>query len=560
MPGSVELFTESFMKQPPDLPPGEIATVRDSVKLPSDLPAGEYTLSVAIVGEDSTEPVVRLAIKGRSSDGWYPLSKVTVIRAKDYHVSPAGDDANPGTPERPWRSIEKLNRTHFEPGDCVRLQSGQRFSGTIVLGRADGLTITSCGDGPAIIDGANGSGLKAIACNNLTLKNLVFTGSGRKAGNTADGVIVTDSNGLKIDRVEVSGFRGGGLQLDGIRNARISHVHAHENGFAGISVGYHKRSSRVRIEHCVAENNPGDPSNLTNHSGNGIVVAATDDATIEYCQAFNNGWDMPRKGNGPVGIWVWDVDRAIIQHCISHDNKSPGDDGGGFDLDGGATNSILQYNLSYNNDGPGYFLCQFPGASDFKNNIVRYNISHNDGVKNNRRSGIDVFSASPNASDCGVYNNTVFNDHGPAVGFGGLPMPNVTFANNLFLCSGDVIGGDAQRGRFENNLYWSADGRTLLFDGRATLREWAETTGQEKAGGTILGRYLNPRVNGVNEVNEVPTLTDPTRLPDLKAYRLQPDSPCLKAGIPIANNGGRDFWGNPVPQTGKPAIGACEKP
>jgi hypothetical protein len=560
MPGSVDPFTAEFMKEPPDLPPGEIVVVSDSVVLPADMQAGEYTLSVAVVGEDSTEPAVRLAIKGRSSDGWYPLGKVTVIRAKDYHVSRAGDDAHPGTPERPWRSIEKVNRTHFEPGDCIRLQGGQRFSGTIVLDRADGLTVTSYGDGPAIIDGANGSALKAVACKNLTLKDLVFTGSGRKAGNTADGVVVTDSNGLKIDHVEVSGFRGGGLQLDGIRNARISQVHAHENGFAGISVGHHKRSSHVRIDHCVAENNPGDPSNLTNHSGNGIVVAATDDAIIESCQAFNNGWDMPRKGNGPVGIWVWDVDRAVIQFCVSHDNKSPGDDGGGFDLDGGATNSILQYNLSYNNDGPGYFLCQYPGASDFKNNIIRYNISHNDGVKNNRRSGIDVFSASPNASDCQIYNNTVYNKNGPAVGFGGLPMPNVLFCNNIFICSGDVIGGETERGRFENNIYWSADGRTLSFDGRATLREWAEATGQEKAGGTIRGRYLNPRVNGVNEVNGVPTRTDPAGLPNLEAYRVQAESPCLRAGIPIENNGGRDFWDNPVPQDGRPAVGACEKP
>jgi hypothetical protein len=560
MPGSIEPFTAEFMEQPPDLPPGEIVETVDSVTLPLDLPPGECTLAVGIVGEHSNVPVVRLAIKGRSADGWYPVSRMTITRGKEYHVSPTGEDSNPGTPAQPWRTIERVNRVRFELGDSIRFQGGQRFPGTIMLEHADAITVTSYGDSPAIIDGGNGSGLKAVACNNLIVKNLVFAGSGRKAGNTADGVVVTDSSELRIDHVEVTGFRGGGLQLDGIRDARISSVHAHDNGFAGISVGYHKRSSRVRIEDCVAQNNPGDPSNLTNHSGNGIVVAATDDAVIDYCQAFHNGWDMPRKGNGPVGIWVWDVDRAIIQHCISHDNKSPGDDGGGFDLDGGATNSILQYNLSYNNDGPGYFLCQFPGAGDFKNNIVRYNISHNDGVKNNRRSGIDVFSASPNASDCQVYNNTVYNDHGPAVGFGGLPMPNVTFSNNLFLCSGDAIGGEGQRGRFENNIYWPADGKPLSFDGHATLQAWAEATGQEKTGETILGKHLDPKVNKVNEVNEVPTLTDPAGLPALDAYRVKPDSPCLKAGIPIVNNGGRDFWGNPVPQHDRPAIGACEKP
>lgn len=83
MPGSVELFTEEFMKQPPDLPPGEIIPVTDSVTLPSDLLAGEYTLAIGIVGEESIEPVVRLAIQGRSADGWYPLSKITVVREKE---------------------------------------------------------------------------------------------------------------------------------------------------------------------------------------------------------------------------------------------------------------------------------------------------------------------------------------------------------------------------------------------------------------------------------------------------------------------------------------------
>ena len=37
-------------------------------------------LSVAIVGQEDTKPVVQLGIKGRDKDGWYPLSTVTISR------------------------------------------------------------------------------------------------------------------------------------------------------------------------------------------------------------------------------------------------------------------------------------------------------------------------------------------------------------------------------------------------------------------------------------------------------------------------------------------------
>jgi len=78
MPGSIQAFTEDFMQEVPDLPPGEIVAVADRVALPTDMPKGQYDLAVGIVGQDSTEPVVRLAIQGRAADGWYPLSRVIV--------------------------------------------------------------------------------------------------------------------------------------------------------------------------------------------------------------------------------------------------------------------------------------------------------------------------------------------------------------------------------------------------------------------------------------------------------------------------------------------------
>lgn len=80
LPGSIELFTEDFFKEPRDLPPGEIAAVRDTIALPPDIPTGAYTFSVAVVDGEVVKPVVKLGIKGRADDGWYPLSKFEVVK------------------------------------------------------------------------------------------------------------------------------------------------------------------------------------------------------------------------------------------------------------------------------------------------------------------------------------------------------------------------------------------------------------------------------------------------------------------------------------------------
>jgi hypothetical protein len=483
--------------------------------------------------------------------------------ARNYYVSTAGDDTNPGTETEPWKSIEKVNATDFEPGDKILFEGGKTFSGTITLDENDSgikdskLIVTSYGQGRATIDGGSSGGLVASS-SYLVVKNLNFVGAGRKTGSEETGVLIRDCEDVEIDNIDVSGFRTGGAIFSGVHNGRMTNVYAHENGATGIGAGASEKrwSENLYIGYCVAENNPGDPCNLTNHSGNGIVIGSVSNAVIEYCEAFNNGWDMPRRGNGPVGIWAWNGNNIIIQFCIAHDNKSPGHDGGGFDLDGGLTNSILQYNLSYNNEGPGYFLCQYPTASVFKNNIVRYNISQNDGTKNNRKSGIDVYAGDVGMSDCEIYNNTIYNNKGAAIAFGGLDVPGIIIRNNIFIFAGELISGDSKRGRFENNVYWRVDDRDLIFDGHTSIDEWAKATGKEKIGDTVVGKYIDPGVVKAGMAE----LTDPKKLADLKAYRLKADSPCIGAGLPIKDNGGRDFWGNEVPESCKPAIGACQKP
>ncbi len=495
--------------------------------------------------------------------------------ARDYYVSPAGNDTNPGTDARPWQTIARVNDADLEPGDQVLFQGGQTFAGTITLDANDTgsaaaiVRLSSYGNGRATIDSVNGSALVAKGCSNLAVAKLRFLGSGRKTGNTANGVDVREGEGIELDQLDVSGFRGSGLIVTSVHNARITHVYAHDNGGEGITVGpagsLDLWSEDIYIGYCVAENNPGDPSNLENHSGSGIVVGCVRGCLIEYCEAMNNGWDMPREGNGPVGIWAWSADRVIIQYCVSHDNKSPGSDGGGYDFDGGVTNSILQYNYSYNNVGPGYYLCQYQGASPWKNNVVRYNLSINDGSRRMIGAAIEVSDhggVAGGMSNLEIYNNTVYSENAAAIGIGSSSIVGLRLRNNILASKSELIRGDWTSARFEGNCYWPLSGAVLARRSRSgatgyfeTLTEWAKASGQEMVDGKLVGLWADPMLVGAGTV---PTVK-PAALAKLTVYRLQPDSPCIGAGLPIENNGGRDFWGSPVPTSANPTIGAFQQ-
>jgi hypothetical protein len=486
-----------------------------------------------------------------------------------YYLDAAkGDDANAGTsPAKAWKTLDRANQTAFAAGDKLLLEGGQKFAGTLAIGKeAQGtkekpIVVSSTGQGPATIDGGKGSGIRLDGCAFVHVRGLNLIGCGRKDGNDGNGLEVNVTKSVEVDRVEVSGFRLSGISTGGDVDTRITNVNAHDNGFAGISTcgGYGKpRTTNLYIGHCVAHDNPGDPKNLKNHSGNGIVVGQLDGGLVEYCEAYNNGWDMPRKGNGPVGIWGWEAHRLTIQFCISHDNKTQKGavDGGGFDFDGGMVDSILQYNLSYNNHGAGYLLCQYPGASVWKNNICRYNITIND-AQTNHEAGIHFWEGEKNFSDAFVYNNLIVNSRHAVKSTG--DVAGLVFRNNIFFSDSDSIDGPLKKARFEGNLYGSPKGAGVFRDGKTafkTLEEWAKATGQETVGGNVVGVVADPRVNLPSKLEELPK--DPAELGKMLFGRLLAGSPCAGAAVPVPDNGGRDLWGNPVPKDGPKNIGPCD--
>ena len=104
--------------------------------------------------------------------------------------------------------------------------------------------------------------------------------------------------------------------------------------------------------------------------------------------------------------------------------------------------------------------------------------------------------------------------------------------------------------RFSNNV----------FIAKGTVRyDFGESTGNVFTNNVFFGNHVD-RPGDPKAITVDPMLVDPgsggAGLGSLVGYKLRAGSPCIGAGMPIPDNGGRDFWGDPVPAAGAPDIGA----
>jgi hypothetical protein len=501
-------------------------------------------------------------------------------KTRVYYVSSSGNDDSPGTLHKPFRSIDRVNLLDLSPGDAVCFEAGQIFKGNLVLDSLDSgsgvksVEITSYGEGTAILDGGAGSALHADGCTHLSIRNLSFRGDGREEGNTGNGIDISNGDFINLDNLEVSGFQKSGLRFHACDHSRINHVYAHDNGFAGIYVMGTTENDPVNydnqdlyIGYCVAENNPGDPTELNSGSGFGILAHSVEGGVIEYCEAFNNGWDTPWNGGpGPKGISVWDCTDFIVQHCIAHDNRTipGGHDGGGFVFDRGTSNSIIQYCISFHNEGAGFGLFEHGGAKPWGNNIIRFNISQDDGIVNHYASvGIWKIEDLGVMSDCEIYNNTFYNSNpGGSALWIWEDYPGFNFSNNVFIYKGPYIWESRKLTtvKFQGNCYWNLDGKPEI-QGYSGLEEWARATGNEMIENVPAGIYADPVLNDPGTL----AVTDPAMInrETLNCYMPEPGSPLIDRGLNLMqlfglNTGDHDLLGTPVPYGEASDIGAVE--
>ncbi|MCC5929925.1 MAG: right-handed parallel beta-helix repeat-containing protein [Cyclobacteriaceae bacterium] len=392
-----------------------------------------------------------------------------------YYIDAINGNDNYGglSSESAWQSFQNLRNIHLLSGDQILLRGNVIIQGSLALDSVMGthelpFRISSYGGGRATIESGEAHGIYISNSRYVDISNIKVSGAGRKAGNMGSGIELYNVFDASIDRVQAYGYLWNGVSVKGGGRIRLTHIHAHNNGFSGILVGpddYNRISQKpvrdIYIGYCLAENNPGCPAVLDNHSGNGILIGGVTKGLIEYSEARNNGWDMPRYGNGPVGIWAYESDSLVIQYCYSHRNKTSalGKDGGGFDFDGGITNSVMQYNLSAFNEGAGYGMYQYQNASLWNNNIIRFNISYHDGIKNGK-AGIHVWTDSPAEPirNLRAYNNTIVTRFGHGVNAETGHYPGFLFENNVFYLTGgahNFVAGNYTGFRFNRNLFWS---------------------------------------------------------------------------------------------------------
>ena len=288
------------------------------------------------------------------------------LLSASFFVSVSGSDANAGTSaDAPWQTISRVNGRALEPGDSVLFEGGATFEGTLRLDAGDSGTpeqpvvVGSYGDGRATIRSGAATAVGVYNTSGLVVRDLVLTGDGVGA-NGSDGVqVYTDRAGddrpghVRLENLDVSGYGGWGVSIGGWngpdagwRDVRVTHSALHDNGKGGL-VTYAQAgrpNEQVYVGHVRAFDNHGT-SSATERSGDGILLANVDGANVEHSVAHGNGALNFNASSGPVGIWAWESNAVVLQFNESFDNRTGGDaDGGGFDFDGGVTDSVMQYN------------------------------------------------------------------------------------------------------------------------------------------------------------------------------------------------------------------------
>ena len=534
------------------------------------------------------------------------LAVLSSSSATEYYFSSSeGNDANPGSYDFPFQTLEKASSIELQPGDKVLFKKGDRFVGHFVVkgsGSADQVIIISSygeGEQPVITgqvgEAGGGDHREAILVENhdhflfadLEIHNERFV--------SRLGVEDIDSYGIHIlnsgaEVMENFTFRR--MTFRKVYGAKPILPEDGNDAFNGLEVagirffttrnnvaGQEKHIRKVLVEECFFTdlqrlgvhvkhggnaNGIGDDminrnmdfvfrNNEFQHTGGTCILPTrTYNCLIENNLFFHPGSDSdPRMPNRGSSVWTWRCINTVIQYnqCISARGHL---DSHGIHIDHENHDTFVQYN--YMEDCEGGFVEILGGNV---NAVYRFNVSVNDGwrenpnwINSNHTIWInEVVPGGTHQSEYTyIYNNTVYmdDDYSTAIDIDG---KNTFIYNNIFYAAAGNMGGKQVVVRNNGTDLFM---RNNLFSG------------------TVANSFRNM---DTDPVNRDPRFDDPTS-GSKYGFQLATSSPAIEAGvsqlgppIPGAGTGifadipaypSVDFYGNPVDFSSEtPNIGAC---
>lgn len=469
-----------------------------------------------------------------------------------YYVdSASGNDANAGTSEgSPWKTLNKINATTFLPGDTILFKAGSAWTGTLNPkgsgSEGNPIRIDRYGDGPKPLIAGKGASAAVYfySQEQWEVRNLEITNYASTPGQRRGIHVAGNSGGWNNPKV-YKHFIFENLEIHSVTGS-LANDYAHNGGIIVWDETWNYIVTDVTIRNNkiysmdsvgIYLNGGSKPFSFSNKvqdnviydiGGDGAYILNTNNGVIERNVVYDT---HKRSTSYHVPLWVFESKDSVIQYNEVF-NTYPGGDAMAYDSDYKSEGTIIQYNYSHDNAG-GMSLAVNDGtqAGTYnRNTIIRYNISQNDlGA---------VFNYSGTPENTHVYNNTVYIPPGSTtkvvdtLNWGGWAK-NTTYTNNIIvnLGTGDYNFGSSTNNVFDNNLFYGNHPQGVLnLDANKIVADpLLAAPGTGRIGRDTLG-----------------------------GYQLLSGSPAIGAGKIMANNGGQDFFGNPVPADSKPNIGAYE--
>ena len=330
-----------------------------------------------------------------------------------YFNSIYGDNSNLGTKEKPFKSLDYLEKIELYDGDKILLSNGSTFLNTIELVNKNGIEISNYqADSIDKLPIINSKGKIASVfienSSNININNIELTANGgggnkflhkKLKSDLRAGILylVTDKNvhnNLEISNVlikdifyENQGFirdkkevktpngtqsYGWGIRILNLsKEGNLKNIIIKHSDFENIS---HTAIRFIGNRESKFENIKIVNNNVLKTGGPGMVFNSTKNLyAFRNSINYSGSDDDSRKWGRGSGLWTWGSSNAIIKKNIFQNANGPADSAG-CHIDFNCDNIIVENNVSYNNAG-GFIEIL---GNNF-NCTYRHNVSINDG-------------------------------------------------------------------------------------------------------------------------------------------------------------------------------------